>query len=122
MGQFMYETMYILRPDLGEEIVDEAIGQYQNIIQEQGAEILETQHRGKRRLAYDIQKHREGIYIQMNYTGPGKAVAPLERAMRLSENVLRYLTIKQDIDEEIEVDLEASATTDAPSTPPPGAA
>lgn len=122
MGQFMYETMYILRPDLGEEVVDEAIGQYQSIIQEQGAEILETQHRGKRRLAYDIQKHREGIYIQMNYTGPGKAVAPLERAMRLSENVLRYLTIKQDIDEEVEVDLEASATTDAPSTPPPGAA
>jgi small subunit ribosomal protein S6 len=122
MGQFMYETMYILRPDLGEEVVDEAIGQYQSIIQEQGAEILETQHRGKRRLAYDIQKHREGIYIQMNYTGPGKTIAPLERAMRLSENVLRYLTIKQDLDEAAEVDLDASATTDAPSTPPPGAA
>ncbi|NJN20973.1 MAG: 30S ribosomal protein S6 [Leptolyngbya sp. RL_3_1] len=122
MGQFMYETMYILRPDLSEEVVDEAIGQYQSIIQEQGAEILETQHRGKRRLAYDIQKHREGIYIQMNYTGPGKTVAPLERAMRLSENVLRYLTIKQDLDEVAEVDLDASATTDAPSTPPPGAA
>jgi small subunit ribosomal protein S6 len=96
MKDYVYETMYILRPDLGEEAVDAAIGRYQSILKDQGADILETQHRGKRRLAYEIDRHREGIYIQMNYTGPGAAVAPMERAMRLSEEVLRYLTVKQE--------------------------
>ncbi|HEY9742352.1 MAG TPA: 30S ribosomal protein S6 [Coleofasciculaceae cyanobacterium] len=92
-----YEMMYILRPDLGEEQVDQAIAKYQNILRDQGAEELEIQHRGRRRLAYEIQRQREGIYVQMNYKAPGGHVAPLERAMRLSEEVIRYLTLKQEV-------------------------
>jgi small subunit ribosomal protein S6 len=89
----LYETMYILRPDLGDEAVDQAISRYQDMLKESGAEDMETQHRGKRRLAYEINRYREGIYIQMNYQAPGTAIAPMERAMRLSEEVIRYLTI-----------------------------
>ncbi|MBD2021805.1 30S ribosomal protein S6 [Leptolyngbya sp. FACHB-36] len=92
---YYYETMYILRPDLGEEVVDQAIEKFQTLLRENGAEIIETQHRGKRRLAYEIARQREGIYIQMNYSGDGSQVAGLERAMRLSDEVLRYLTVKQ---------------------------
>ena len=98
--QLVYETMYILRPDLGEEQIEQAINKYQNLIREQGAEQIEVQHRGKRRLAYEIGKQRDGIYIQMNYQGPGTLIAPLERSMRLSEEVIRYLTIKQEVSEE----------------------
>lgn len=90
----VYETMYILRPDLGDELTDQAIDKYQTFLREQGAQEVETQHRGKRRLAYEINKHREGVYIQMNYTAPGTAVAALEKSMRLSDEVIRYLTIK----------------------------
>ena len=72
----LYETMYILRPDLGDEAVDQAISTYQDMLSEAGATDLETQHRGKRRLAYEINRHREGIYIQMNYAAPGTAIAP----------------------------------------------
>ena len=90
----LYETMYILRPDLTEE--NQSIEKYQTILQDNGAEILETQHRGKRRLAYEIKKHREGVYVQMNYRAPGTAVATLERAMRLGDEVIRYLTICQE--------------------------
>lgn len=123
MQQYMYETMYILRPDIGEEAVDEEIAKYQGILQEQGATILETQHRGKRRLAYEIQKHREGIYIQMNYQGQGAIVAPLERAMRLSERVIRYLTIKQVMTEDLaESDAMPESEPVGVSAPPPGAA
>lgn len=96
----VYETMYILRPDLGDEQVEQAVTKYQNLLREQGAEDIQIQNRGKRRLAYEIKKHRDGIYIQMNYTGPGTAIAPMERAMRLSEEVIRYLTIKQELTEE----------------------
>lgn len=89
-----YETMYILRPDLGDEQTDQTIAKYQNILLEHGTQNLETQHRGRRRLAYEIGKHREGVYIQMNYTSNGTAVAALERAMRLSDEVIRYMTLK----------------------------
>lgn len=100
MKEFVYETMYILRPELGEEDVEKNIVTYQDILKEEGAEMLETQHRGKRRMAYMINKKREGIYIQMNYQAPGAAIAPMERAMRLSEDVIRYLTVKQVVREE----------------------
>jgi small subunit ribosomal protein S6 len=95
----IYETMYILRPDLGEEQVEQAVTKYQNLLREQGAEDIQIQNRGKRRLAYEIKKHRDGIYIQFNYIAPATVVAPLERAMRLSEEVIRYLTVKQEVPE-----------------------
>ncbi|MEW6492085.1 MAG: 30S ribosomal protein S6 [Cyanobacteriota bacterium] len=91
-----YELMYILRPDLGEEQVDQTITKYENLLREHGADPIEIQHRGKRRLAYEIKRQREGIYIQMNYKAPPAHVAPVERAMRISDEVIRYLTLKQE--------------------------
>ncbi len=89
-----YEMMYILRPDLSEEKVREAVGKYQSFIAERGAENIQIQNRGKRRLAYPIKKFLDGIYIQMNYQADGTQIAPLERAMRLGEEVIRYMTLK----------------------------
>jgi small subunit ribosomal protein S6 len=96
MTQSYYETMYILRPDIPEEEVESHITRYRDLVIEAGGEVLDCQMRGKRRLAYPIAKHREGIYVQLNHDGDGQQVAPLERAMRLSEDVIRYLTVKQD--------------------------
>jgi small subunit ribosomal protein S6 len=96
----VYETMYILRPDLGDEQVEQAVAKYQNLLTEQGAQNIEIQNRGKRRLAYEINRHRDGIYIQFNYTAPASAIAPVERAMRLSEEVIRYMTTKQVVRED----------------------
>ena len=89
-----YEMMYILRPDLSEEQVGNAIQKYQTFLSDRGAENIQIQNRGKRRLAYPIKKYLDGIYIQMNYQADGTQIAPLERAMRLEEEVIRYLTIK----------------------------
>jgi small subunit ribosomal protein S6 len=88
--------MYILRPDIPEEEVETHIAKYRDVLTDAGAEVLDCQMRGKRRLAYTIAKHREGIYVQLNHNGDGQQVALLERAMRLSEDVIRYLTVKQD--------------------------
>ena len=104
-----YETMYILRPDLIDEQVEQNISKYENLIKEHGAENLQIQNRGKRRLAYEINKHRDGVYVQMNYTANGSAIAPMERAMRLSEEVIRYLTIKQELVEPSKDTEEVSA-------------
>ena len=91
-----YETMYILRPDIPEEEVDSHLKKYTEILEKSGTEVLDSQMRGKRRLAYTIAKHKEGIYVQLSHKGNGQQVALLERAMRLSEDVIRYLTVKQD--------------------------
>ena len=91
-----YETMYILRPDIPEEEVDSHLKKYNEILEKSGTEVLDSQMRGKRRLAYPIAKHKEGIYVQLSHKGDGQQVAILERAMRLSEDVIRYLTVKQD--------------------------
>ena len=91
-----YETMYILRPDIPEEEVESHLLKYRDIIVEAGAEVLDNQMRGKRRLAYAINKNKEGIYVQLSHNGDGQQVAVLEKAMRLSEHVIRYLTVKQD--------------------------
>ena len=91
-----YETMYILRPDIPEEEVDSHLKKYSEILEKSGTEVLDSQMRGKRRLAYPIAKHKEGIYVQLSHKGNGEQVAILERAMRLSEDVIRYLTVKQD--------------------------
>lgn len=86
--------MYILRPDLTDDQANESIDKYKGILESNGATEIEIQQRGKRRLAYQIGKHRDGIYVQVNYTGSGQEIAPLERAMRLSEDVIRYLSLK----------------------------
>ena len=90
-----YETMYILRPDIPEEEVDNHLKKYSEILEKSGTEVLDSQMRGKRRLAYPIAKHKEGIYVQLSHQGDGQQVVVLERAMRLSEDVIRYLTVKQ---------------------------
>lgn len=89
-----YEMMYVLRPDLSEEQLNGAVSKYRNFLSDRGATDLNIQVRGRRRLAYEIKRFQEGIYVQVNYKADGKQVAPLERAMRLSEEVLRYLTIR----------------------------
>ena len=91
-----YETMYILRPDIPEEEVDSHLKKYSEILEKSETEVLDSQMRGKRRLAYPISKHKEGIYVQLSHKGNGQQVAILEKAMRLSEDVMRYLTVKQD--------------------------
>ncbi len=91
-----YETMYILRPDIAEDEVNNHIDKYNKLLEEFGGIVLDSQMRGKRRLAYQIAKHREGIYVQLSHQGDGQHIFKIEKAMRLSEDVIRYMTVKQE--------------------------
>jgi len=95
-----YEMMYILRPDLGDEQTNGEVTKYRDFLSERGAASIEVQNRGRRRLAYPIQKFQEGVYVQVNYVADGSQIAPLERDMRLNEGVIRFLTLK--VEEDIE--------------------
>ena len=102
--------MYILRPDLGEEQVQEVSTKYKAMLQESGATDIQVQVRGKRHLAYPIQNFNDGIYIQVNYKADGSGIKAYERDMRLSEEVIRYLTLK--------LDAEPVEMTDPDNAPP----
>jgi len=94
--ELYYETMYILRPDIAEEEVNKHIEKYNKLLEDMGGKVLDSQMRGKRRLAYTIAKNREGIYVQLSHQGNGQHIEKIEKAMRLSEDVIRYMTIKQE--------------------------
>ncbi len=91
-----YEMIFILRPDLSEDQVNQALTTYKEFLTTNNATNLEVKIWGKRRLAYPIQKKVDGIYVEFNYQADGTQIAPLERMMRLGEEVMRYLTIRLD--------------------------
>ena len=88
-----YEVMYILRPDLEQEAVQATVEKFQGIIQN-GGEITKHDVMGKRRLAYEINKVRDGVYVLVNFTATPEVVAELERILKISDEVIRYLITK----------------------------
>jgi small subunit ribosomal protein S6 len=88
-----YETTFILDPSLDENQANEEVKKVGQWIQDLGGEVLEVQRWGKRRLAYEINRRRDGIYTLVLYQGPGAIVKELERRLRLNESVLRSLTV-----------------------------
>lgn len=99
-----YETTYILAPltDAAERAkVTERVS---NVITNQfGGTILRTDDWGRRELAYDVQKHRQGLYVYNRYTAPATAITELERVLRLMDPVIKFLTVR----------LEEGAASDA---------
>ncbi|MCI5209955.1 MAG: 30S ribosomal protein S6 [Candidatus Electrothrix sp. ATG2] len=91
-----YETTYILRPNLGEEKFNEIIERTNAIVEGDNGSIIDVDHWGMKKLAYEIKKETQGYYICMNYAAPGTTIQEMERIFRIDDNVLRYLTIKLD--------------------------
>ena len=88
-----YETTFILEPGFDEGRVNEEIERVSQWIRDLGGEVLEVQRWGKKRLAYEIEKKRDGIYTLMLYQAGGPTVKELERRLRLNESVMRVLTV-----------------------------
>jgi small subunit ribosomal protein S6 len=88
-----YETTFILEPGLDENRINEEVERVSQWIRDLGGEMQDVQRWGKRRLAYEIHKKRDGIYTHLIWNGEGPAVKDLERRMRLNESVMRVLTV-----------------------------
>jgi small subunit ribosomal protein S6 len=88
-----YETTFIVQPEISDEGAKELLGRIDGILDRSGAVRLLHDDQGKRRLAYDIQKFQKGRYVTSYYLSNGSAVGPVERALRLEESVLRFLTV-----------------------------
>lgn len=88
-----YETTFILEPGLDENRVNEELERVSQWIQELGGQVVEVQRWGKRRLAYEIGKRRDGIYTLIVHEGSGPMVKEIERRMRLNEAFMRVLSV-----------------------------
>ena len=94
--QRSYEVMFIVRPDLPEEEVDKLISTLQTHATNAGAAIANVEKMGKRRLAYDVKKFQEGQYVLFTLNSDGKSVHELERRMRVTEPVIKFITVRTD--------------------------
>ena len=95
-----YETVFIARQDVSSAQVDTLADQYAAIVVEQGGEVKKRESWGLRNLAFRMKKNRKGHYVMFNLDAPPAAVAEMERNMRISEDILRYLTVKVETLEE----------------------
>ncbi len=89
----VYEVIFILDPALGDDGVDAAIAAATGVVTKEGAEVAEVQKWGKKRLAYEIKKRREGHYVFLRLRAPVKAVNELKRHLNIAEPVLKFLTV-----------------------------
>src|SRR5438309_11344245 len=94
--QRTYEVMFIVRPDLLEEDVDKLIATLQGHATTAGATVEKAEKMGKRRLAYDVKKFSDGQYILFVMQADGKAIHELERRLRVSEPVIKFITVRTD--------------------------
>ncbi len=108
-----YETIYILRPTLGEEEISTTIENTNTIITEDGGVIIETDKWGMRKLAYPIEKEAQGFYVYNDYAGTPAAISEMERKFRIDDSVLRYMTIKTSDSMTVEEIEQATGEVDA---------
>jgi len=91
-----YEVIVIIDAKLDEEATNAVVTKYEELLKNQGAEIVKIDRWGKRRLAYEINKHREGFYALYDIKAEPAAVAEMERLMKIADEVIRFLTVKKD--------------------------
>jgi small subunit ribosomal protein S6 len=91
-----YETVFIARQDIAGTQVDALADAFTGVITQNGGQVTKREYWGLRNLSYRIKKNRKGHYVLLNIDAPAPAVAEMERTMRINEDVLRYMSIRQD--------------------------
>ncbi len=93
-----YEVMFIAPPNSGEDDLRKLTTQLESVVSELGGKITNLENLGRRKLAYPINKFDEGIYTLLNIEGSGGEIAEVERRLRVSDLVIRHLTVRTDED------------------------
>lgn len=94
----VYEVLFIVAPNTEESDTEALITQISDVVTNQGATVAKVDRIGRRRLAYPIGKFNEGYYVVLTVEGTGSEIAEVERRMRVTDAVIRYITIRIDED------------------------
>jgi small subunit ribosomal protein S6 len=95
----VYEILFIADPNLGEPEVDALAAQVQGFVEKDGGRLQRMEKWGKKRLAYDVRRHREAYYVLLVVEGGGGMVKEVERRLRVTDGILRFLSVR--VDEEL---------------------
>jgi small subunit ribosomal protein S6 len=94
-----YEIMFIVRPDVEEADLDKLIEGFSANVTSGGGEVKSVEKMGRRRLAYTVRKFNDGFYVLLNVAAAGSLIAEIERRLRVSEQVIKFITVRMDEEE-----------------------
>lgn len=98
MANRVYEIMYIAQPETSGEDITKLNEGVQKLIEGEGGSVVKIDDIGRRRLAYEIKRKKEGYYVLFEIEGSGKEIAELERRFRVNDAIMRYITVRVDED------------------------
>jgi len=96
-----YETLFVIKPTLTEEEIATQVAKIKDILSKEGAELSATNNMGMRKLAYPVDKHNRGHYTVLFYKAEGSLITELERNLKISEDVIKFLTVKYSKNKEL---------------------
>jgi small subunit ribosomal protein S6 len=108
-----YELIFIVHPDQSDEDARKAVDRVRDVVAREGGEVHKVEEWGKRKLAYEIKKQSKGTYFLVHYDGTGAILNEVERTLRISDDILKFLTVVVD-------ERELAAQAAAPAAGAPG--
>jgi small subunit ribosomal protein S6 len=97
--QRKYEVMYILRPDIAEEEIEKLTASLEATVTKGGGAVLSSEKMGARKLAYTVRKFNDGLYMLLTIEAGGELITELERRLRVTEQVIKFITVRMDEEE-----------------------
>jgi small subunit ribosomal protein S6 len=89
----IYESLFIIRPSLSDEETNGLIEKMKSVAGKTGAQFIKAESLGKKKLAYEVRRERKGTYAYFYFKAPNNTVGELERAYRLEDNIIKFLTV-----------------------------
>lgn len=105
----LYEVMFILDADIGEEEREKALARFRSTVSKNNGDVIRLDDMGVRTLAYKINRKSRGQYFLVYLEGPGSMVAEIERILRIDENVMRFVVVRQE-EHVTRADIERTAS------------
>jgi small subunit ribosomal protein S6 len=93
-----YEILFIADPNLSEPDVDALTTQVQGFVEKESGKIDKVEKWGKKRLAYDVGRHREGYYVLLTAIGPSTLIKEVERRIKVTDGIFRHITVRVDLE------------------------
>ena len=91
-----YEILFIVRPDLEENLIKDVFKKFESTLVDNGAKVLSSKELGQKELAYEIKKHKTGYYFLINVESESEAINEFDRLATISEEIIRHIVIRLD--------------------------
>jgi small subunit ribosomal protein S6 len=117
-----YETIFLVRPDLAEDLVDKIVERIRGVVHREGGKVIKVENWGKKKTAYEVRKNLRCIFVRFLYLGEARIVAEFERNLRMTDDVLKYQSVKlsDDVDANaraVEADVKLPGDPEVPDRP-----